>query len=175
MELTRQLFDIQNTFGKTPEQLKTLMMAMVQDLNGYSPQDVQNAFLRWRRMCSTIPTPADILNLLRPVENEFTPSIPRENPEERRSDYKDLTPQEKENLKKLLKRAQEAIKNGYVLERSAKAAGSWVGKHWNDYTQEDHNALDNHFFALAKLKGEDCLQEYKFFLRDFCGMPEWRF
>ena len=61
----RQCFDILNTYGKSPDQLKSLMRAMVEDLSGYSVEKIDAGFLEWRRTSEKIPTPADILKIVR--------------------------------------------------------------------------------------------------------------
>jgi hypothetical protein len=64
-----QCFAIQDTYGKTPRQLKILMDAMVLDLSQYPADAVSAAFTEWRRTASKIPTPADIIRL---TEAEMT-------------------------------------------------------------------------------------------------------
>lgn len=65
IQMVEQCFAIQNTYGKTSQQLEILMMAMVEDLESYSLDEIQNAFLQWRRSESIVPTPADIINTIK--------------------------------------------------------------------------------------------------------------
>lgn len=60
----RQCFDIQDTYGKTPDQLKTIMMAMIEDLSEFSLSLINEAFVKWRRTSPKIPTPFDIRKLV---------------------------------------------------------------------------------------------------------------
>lgn len=62
--LVRQCFAIQDTYGKKPEELKILMMAMIEDLAEHDIGAINTAFKVWRRTKSKIPTPAEILELL---------------------------------------------------------------------------------------------------------------
>lgn len=64
----RQCFDIQDTYGKTPEQLKTIMMAMIEDLSEFSLVLIKEAFLKWRRTSHKIPTPFDIRRLVAEIK-----------------------------------------------------------------------------------------------------------
>lgn len=59
--IVRQCFNILDTYGKPPEALEDLILAMVQDLAEFSLKDIQAAFYSWRRRHTKIPTPAEII------------------------------------------------------------------------------------------------------------------
>lgn len=55
-----QSFQVFNTFGKQPEDLKTVLRAFAQALEGFGTDDITEAFRRWMNDQSAMPTPADI-------------------------------------------------------------------------------------------------------------------
>ncbi|MGB0817793.1 MAG: hypothetical protein ACPGQQ_02715 [Candidatus Puniceispirillaceae bacterium] len=57
------MFAVQYTYGKTPEDLKLLMVAMIEDLQGFTPDLINEAFTQWRKTSPRIPTPADIIKI----------------------------------------------------------------------------------------------------------------
>lgn len=61
----RQSFDIFNTFGKTPAQLDTLTTAFLTALKDCRPEQVNAAFAEWLVTGKTIPTPADIIEIIK--------------------------------------------------------------------------------------------------------------
>ncbi len=63
--LIQQCFAIQDTYGKSPEELKILMKAMIEDLKNYRLGEINIAFRKWREDHSKIPTPANILKILK--------------------------------------------------------------------------------------------------------------
>lgn len=63
--MIRQCFSILDTYGKTKEDLEFLMEAMILDLKGYSTLRIEEAFTAWRRENTKIPTPADIIKLVK--------------------------------------------------------------------------------------------------------------
>lgn len=46
------------------------MQAMIEDLSEYQPDEIQNAFVSWRQKKTKIPTPADILEIIRQSQAE---------------------------------------------------------------------------------------------------------
>lgn len=62
--MVQQCFAIQDTYGKTPEQLKILMRTMIEELRRYSIDIISYAFKQWRRESNKIPTPAEIIELI---------------------------------------------------------------------------------------------------------------
>jgi len=64
IDMTRQLFDIQDTYGKTAKQLDNLLVAMVEDLREFQTQEIEAAFVEWRRTSHKIPAPFNIRDLI---------------------------------------------------------------------------------------------------------------
>lgn len=62
----RQCFDALNTYGKTPDQLANATLMFVNILKDYPMDKVISAFGSWMRRSSTMPTPADIVNIIDP-------------------------------------------------------------------------------------------------------------
>lgn len=112
--IVRQSFDIQNTYGKTPEQLKTLQKAMVEDLKAYDLDSINKAFLSWRQESANIPTPADIISIIERRLREkrgrqYTP------PEGRRQ----KTQEEKDAFSKHCAEIKKALRGGEDEKRGA--------------------------------------------------------
>lgn len=63
IHIVEQCFAMQDTYGKTPEQLEILQGAMVEDLREFPLSTIQAAFTEWRRSSRKIPTPHDIIRL----------------------------------------------------------------------------------------------------------------
>lgn len=64
MQMTRQLFAMQDTYGLKPKDLVYRMEAMVVDLASFPLKIIQDAFTEWRRTSPKIPTPFDILDTI---------------------------------------------------------------------------------------------------------------
>ena len=64
VHMIHQCFAIQNTYSKTPKQLEILMKVMVEDLSPHPIEEINKAFLKWRRTESVVPTPADIIKII---------------------------------------------------------------------------------------------------------------
>lgn len=61
----RQCFDVCETYGKTPQQLETMVDAMIGMLGDYQPDLVMRAFRTHVERSSKLPTLADIVGLIR--------------------------------------------------------------------------------------------------------------
>lgn len=103
--IVRQCFDIQNTYGKTPEQLKTLQKAMIEDLKPYRLSDIEQAFVEWRQESPNIPAPANILKIITGYiraesRQAYTPPPGREHfpTEEEKLEVSEMVAQCKKNL-----------------------------------------------------------------------------
>lgn len=113
--MVEQLFDIQDTYGLRPEQLKTRMKAMVEDLIGYPIERIEAAFVAWRRSQPKIPTPAHIRNLIEKAAseeerfkrltqpNDFGPEV---------NDRASMTPEDEAELAKLMRQARMYLTGG---------------------------------------------------------------
>ena len=99
--MTRQCFDCLDTYGKTPEQLETLMMAMIDDLSPYELPMIENAFLTWRKTQEKVPTSAGIIKLIEANlrQKNRMAALSEPNPViEDQSDWKDLTAEQRKEL-----------------------------------------------------------------------------
>jgi hypothetical protein len=71
-ELLSQCFDVLNTYGKTPEQLENMTGMFLATLQGYDFKDVKSAFIQHMRTSRSMPTPADIINIIEPPKQELS-------------------------------------------------------------------------------------------------------
>lgn len=163
--MVQQCFAIQDTYGKSPDQLKTLMKVMIEDLQPFSLERIQSAFRIWRQESTKIPTPADILKLISPQ----TYTQP-EYPEDRPSDYQRLTPEEKANLDNYLARARRAIESG-EFALSKPNVVPWYGKNWSEMDEAMKQKLRAHITNLIKDKGQEEAYEYMLHLKKFHKVP----
>ena len=60
VDCVRQCFDMQDTYGLEPNQLKNRIRGIVEDVRAYDISIIQEALLDWRKSSSRIPTPYDI-------------------------------------------------------------------------------------------------------------------
>lgn len=81
MYFVHQCFAALNKYGLTPEELKTRMGLMADDLVEFELDDIGTAFEQWRRAQSTVPTPADIIQICNRLRSERVQSKPRWKPE----------------------------------------------------------------------------------------------
>lgn len=147
MVLVSQSFDVFNQYGKDPESLKSTYKAFEIDLAGHSAESIQNAFTEWRKTKSTMPTPADILNLL-----NFNPIPLRRSPE--------LTYDPPDYHYREARREQR--ESGKVY---------WVGQSWPAMTEQTKSDVIRHIRQLAsvdKTKAEN----YCKFLISMCDAPK---
>lgn len=70
VERLQEMFSVQYTYGKTAEDLKTLMITMIEDVGGYSAEAIDRAFTIWRRKSDRIPTPSNILDICKEIAGE---------------------------------------------------------------------------------------------------------
>ncbi len=80
MHLVHQCFAVQNTYGKTADQLSILMDAMCVDLIDYDLDVIERSFTDWRKTRAIIPTPAQMIELCstnqRRADREKNPKPP---------------------------------------------------------------------------------------------------
>lgn len=110
--MLEQLFAIQDTYGKSAPQLKTLMKAMVEDLSAYENTEISEAFLTWRRTMEKIPTPAAIIKIIegrrkhkRDMQVKDYPALAE--PETPR--YSDLTEEQKKQVDDCLEQVRRNL------------------------------------------------------------------
>lgn len=99
--MTRQCFDILDTYGKSPDALENLVLAMATDLENFSLPEIQAAFTEWRKVNTKIPTPAGILKLIheaRRAEAQAQAYIAPPNP----NDWAQKTPQERAEFNRFM-------------------------------------------------------------------------
>lgn len=74
-EILTGMFQVMNTFGRTPNALKAIIPSFLTDLAEYPIEALELAFRSWRQDNSAFPTPHDILNILRfdPDESVLDP------------------------------------------------------------------------------------------------------
>jgi len=68
--MTKQLFAIQDTYGKSKDDLEILMEAMIEDLIDFDLQEIENSFKIWRKKSEKIPTVAGILKIINTEKNK---------------------------------------------------------------------------------------------------------
>lgn len=76
-DLVAQSFAIFNTYGREPETLVHLLPAFWEVLQDRSAEDIQTAFKAWLRQKSSMPTPADILQMMPPRKWEWVVQEPQ--------------------------------------------------------------------------------------------------
>ncbi len=64
--LLRICHDSLHSYGKTPEQLTNATFAFLMVLGEYEYKEVERAFTKYLSKESTVPTPADIVNIIEP-------------------------------------------------------------------------------------------------------------
>ena len=64
-----------NTFGKTQEEIETLVEGFIWILGDIPLQAVQNAFKQHIVRSSILPTPADINNIINPPQEELSAAV----------------------------------------------------------------------------------------------------
>lgn len=74
-ELVSQCFNSLNTYGKSPEQLPDIIKMFVLVLQEYNIQTIQRAFAQYLRQSSAMPTPADIVNIIEPPQEELSAAV----------------------------------------------------------------------------------------------------
>lgn len=73
--IVRQCFDLLETYGKTPEQLENLTLAMIEDLKLFTTDEVRKAFTIWRRDESKLPAVAHIRKIIYRMQKEKRSAI----------------------------------------------------------------------------------------------------
>jgi hypothetical protein len=67
IDLVTQCFDSLNNFGKTNQALPNIIKFFIVKLKKYPFEKVYEAFDEWTDRHSTMPTPADIINIIEPL------------------------------------------------------------------------------------------------------------
>jgi hypothetical protein len=148
-------------------QLKILTKAMIADLSHFQPDEINQAFTRWRQESEKIPTPAAIIKLIHASkpEPEYLP------PEGRGAkSYDELSEKGKKLFDEAMKMAKYYLKKGIVLHKPANAV-QWYGKFWEHWTSDDVRALKQHCVELERSKGREAVEEYIKFLNYYCNVP----
>jgi len=74
-ELLAQCYDSLNTYGKTPEQLENHTAVFLMILGDYSFEKIKAALVQHMKQSSSIPTPADIENIINPPPQPLSTSM----------------------------------------------------------------------------------------------------
>lgn len=77
------------------------MRAMIEDLSEYQLPSIENAFLTWRKESPNIPTPADIIKIIRADMHRAKVNTWLSTPnkhEEFHNDWKNMTQEEREKF-----------------------------------------------------------------------------
>ena len=99
IRMVEQCFAMQDTYGKTDEQLEILMKAMVQDLSEYSESVVTQAFEEWRKTSPKIPTPFNIIKLANKYRTKSVDVMSWQNFEGTWAEYKQYLAEAVNNVK----------------------------------------------------------------------------
>lgn len=70
--LVAQSYHIFNRYGKDNEALKDIARAFIEDLSEYREEQITNAFRSWREKSSGMPTPSNIIEEIKGVQNTET-------------------------------------------------------------------------------------------------------
>lgn len=147
------------------------MQAMIEDLKHHSLIQVKKAFTVWRQENSSIPTPADILKIIRqskPAE-KYNPPESGKNKK-----YNQLTEEGKALFDRAMVQAKINIQSGIVLEKPTNAV-PWYGKRWARFTADDKKSLKNHILELHTKQGKERAVGYLKYLEEGFGVPAWEF
>jgi hypothetical protein len=74
---------MQDTYGKSKEDLAILMEGMIEDLCEYSLEDIERAFKEWRRESEKLPTVAALRKLINLYRKSRSPASAGWKPETR--------------------------------------------------------------------------------------------
>ena len=66
---------LQKAYGKTPAEVETLVDGFAMVLGEYPLEDVQQGFREYLKRNSTIPAPADIVNIIDPPEPKYSTTM----------------------------------------------------------------------------------------------------
>jgi len=66
-------FDLQHQYGKTPSQIETLVRGFAWALRGYPMETIVNAFREYVLRKGDVPSPSDIINIINPQKEPWTP------------------------------------------------------------------------------------------------------
>ena len=75
-EIVGHVFDLQHQYGKTQEQIKTLVKGFAWALRGYQMDIIVNAFREYVLTKGDVPSPSDIRLIIDPIKPEWTPDWP---------------------------------------------------------------------------------------------------
>ena len=109
VSLVSQCFDSLNNYGKTQEALPNIIKFFILKLKKYPFEKVYNAFDKWTDRHSTMPTPADIINIIDPLP-ELSKTLYISLCEKKKNDVY-ITPSQREFMAEFEK--QEIKKSGY--------------------------------------------------------------
>ena len=68
-----QVCTMQNQFGKSKDELETLVEGLAWVLDGYSLQEIMGGIAEYVRKNTNIPTPSEILAIIDPPKKPFQP------------------------------------------------------------------------------------------------------
>lgn len=66
-------FDTLDVYGKTANQLETISDMFILTLQEYNIEQIKDAFIKYMKINSKMPTPADISNIINPPVVEWKP------------------------------------------------------------------------------------------------------
>lgn len=164
--MVRQCFDIQDTYGKTANQLDNLLRAMIEDLSHFDIGIIEKSFVQWRQVSEKIPTVKGMLDIIhaktpkKPTYNQFEPS----------KGYYELTQDGKNMFDRAMAEAKTLIESGVVLE-TPEGAVPWFGVRYDKLSNDQRIALREHFINLIRDKGIKCAEGYAKYLTDFQKYP----
>lgn len=126
-QMVGQCFETLATYGKTTEELGSMVKMFQATLAEYEPDDIKAAFIGHLKNNSVMPAPADIIGRIKEIVK-----FRREREE--------------------LKSKPLAIE---APRRESRTRVSWALKHWNDFTEQDKAGLAKHLTTLSKDEGEE--------------------
>lgn len=135
--LLQQSIDIFNVYGKEPEQLKNILQGFVMILDPYSSEDISAAFKEWMAESANMPTPADILKIVkrinegrRDIYSKYLKPTPKADKTPPAKDWDKLSPEGKIEFIHNIKYMPESTHRTYakVMGYDLDTVNSWIAK-----------------------------------------------
>ena len=163
-QMVEQCFAAQDTYGKTPAQLRTLMKLMIEDLRQYGETDISKAFEVWRQEEEKIPTIAGIRKIIQANQahkrliNKVYDSFPDSNPTP--------TDEEKATVTRLVARAMAAANSSDWKPPTENDVVPWFGLTFKQLMRNGYEEqLKAHLSELEAQQGKEAADDYLFWLR----------
>lgn len=118
--LVTKSFNLYNTYGRDPAALGDIFSDFQEALAEYPEEKISLAFTEWRKTKSSMPTPADIIELIegeKKLKETTQPYYRPFEPEVEVNDWSSLTPEQQAETKKLVEETMKMLGAGKKSER----------------------------------------------------------